>query len=165
MAQRATTGHYLGSQEFQSGQQGITLLLAPAGAVEGKAMVQETGPPLANVEVWLLPCTGGRNARSGQERRGRRVSESPTFSRPVTTFGRLYPAGCRLAVMPDYGLATVTAGQTTRDVRIRATAGVLVEVSVVSTNDLKPLANVAVSSGRLTAFTAKRQSSVAHDAR
>ena len=56
-------------------------------------------------------------------------------------------------VEQDYGLVTVEAGKINRDVQIHVTKGVLVEVTVLSTNDLKPLANVAVTSGRLNAGT------------
>jgi 5-hydroxyisourate hydrolase-like protein (transthyretin family) len=130
-------------------------LLAPAGVVAGKVAVQETGQPVAGVEVWLLPSTGDGTTH-GLVKSG----ADGTFRLPD-----LQPAKYNVwAVLPDwmaktstivadYDLATVTAGETNRNVVIRTTAGVPVEIRIVSTNDLKPLTNVAVSSGRLTAYT------------
>jgi protocatechuate 3,4-dioxygenase beta subunit len=154
MAQHATTGYSLTSQ-YQSGEQDIELKLGPAGAIDGKVIVQETGRPVANVEVRLLPSDGNstshRPVRSGAdgsflitELQPAKYNVWAVLPDELTT---------NSAIMRDYDLATVTAGETNRNVVIRTTAGVLVEVSVVSTNDLKPLPNVAVSCERLTAYT------------
>ncbi|MGO8763712.1 MAG: carboxypeptidase regulatory-like domain-containing protein [Limisphaerales bacterium] len=154
LAQRAAAGHYLGSQEYQSGQQDIQLLLGPAGVIEGKVVVQETGQPVANVEVSLLPYDGQAKSHgpvwSGADGSFRFPDLQPDKYNVWAVIPGQPPD---LAIVPDYDLATVTAGQTNRDVLIRTTTGILVEVTVVSTNDLKPLANVAVSCERLTAHT------------
>ena len=155
LAQRATTGHFLASQEYQSGEQDIELMLAPAGTIDGKVIVQETGQPVANVEVWLLPSNENSTSH-GPVRSGADGSFLITELQPAKyNVWAVLPDELTMnsAIMRDYDLATVTAGETNRNVVIRTTAGVLVEVSVVSTNDLQPLPNVAVSCERLTAYT------------
>jgi ankyrin repeat protein/protocatechuate 3,4-dioxygenase beta subunit len=154
MAQRPTDGSYIGTS-FQSGQEEIELKLGPAGAIEGKVVDQDTGQPVANVEVRLLP-SDGNSTPHGPVRSGADGSFLITELQPAKyNVWAVLPDDLRTnsAIMRDYDLATVTAGETNRNVVIRTTAGVLVEVSVVSTNDLKPLSNVAVSCERLTAYT------------
>jgi uncharacterized GH25 family protein len=155
LAERPTAGHYLGSQEYQSGQQDIKLLLAPAGTIEGKAFVQETGQPVPNVEVWLLPSDGNSAAHGPVKSGADGTFRIPDLQPAKYNVWAVLPDGLMASstIVPDYDLATVAAGETNRDVVIRTTAGILVEVSVVSTNDLKPLPNVAVTSFRLTAYT------------
>jgi protocatechuate 3,4-dioxygenase beta subunit len=155
MAQHGTAGHYLGSQDFQSGDENIKLLLAPAGTIEGKVVVQETGQPVPNVEVWLLPSDGNSTAHGPVKSGADGTFRIPDLQQAKYNVWAVLPdeLTANSTIAPDYDLATVAAGETNRDVVIRTTPGVLVEVSVVSTNDLKPLPDVAVSSGRLTANT------------
>lgn len=154
MAQRGTSGHFLGSPDYRSGEQDVKLVLGPAGALEGKVVVQETGQPVANVEVCLLPTTP-EGATHGPLRTGTNGSFRFANLQPAKYGVQAIIPGTApiLAIVPDYDTVTVSAGEVTSNIVIHATGGVQVEVSVVSTNDLKPLANVAVSSGLVTAYT------------
>ncbi len=157
MAQRAVAGHYLRSDEYRSGQRNIKLLLAPAGAVVGKVVVQETGQPVENVEVSLYPTTGA-GAPHGPVKSGALGLFQIPDLQPATYHVQAIMPGkpADFIEATSYQLVTVTAGQTNRDALIRLTSGVLVEVSVVTTNDLKPLASVEVSAGRATGYTDDR---------
>jgi protocatechuate 3,4-dioxygenase beta subunit len=154
-AQRATANESIGSQNFLSGQQNIILKLGLAGAIEGKVVVQETGRPVRDVEVWLLASTGAGGTHGPVKSSSDGSFRIPDLQPASYNVWAVVP-GQPLpdwTPMPEYDLAAVTAGKTNRDVLIHVTPGVLVEVKVVSTNVLEPLANVAVSSGRLTAYT------------
>ena len=154
-AQRATANESIGSQNFLSGQQNIILKLGLAGAIEGKVVVQETGRPVRDVEVWLLASTGAGGTHGPVKSSSDGSFRIPDLQPASYNVWAVVP-GQPLpdwTPMPEYDLAAVTAGKTNRDVLIHVTPGVLVEVKVVSTNALEPLANVAVSSGRLTAYT------------
>lgn len=155
LSQRPTDGTFIGAVDYQSGQREIRLKLGPAGSIEGKVSVQETSKPVAGAEIRLLASTGAGGTHgpvlSGADGTFRITGLEPAaYNVWATMPGKPVP---EWAVVPEYGLVTVAAGETVRDVQIHATAGVMVEVTVVSTNDLQPLANVAVSTGRLTAYT------------
>jgi protocatechuate 3,4-dioxygenase beta subunit len=154
-AQYPIGNSYVGLRDFRSGQKDIELLLGPAGSVEGKAMVQETGQPLAGVEVWLQSTTGisasSPPVQSGADGVFRIPDLRPdSYNLMAIVPGRPVPDW---AVEWTAGPVTVAANTTTGGVLIRASKGVLVEVSVVATNNPKPVANAEVSSGRSIAYT------------
>ncbi len=158
MAQSPIGNGGLGARDFHSGRENIELRLGPSGALTGKVAVEQTGQPVAGVSVWLLPSTEA----------GTTHGPAVTDGGGVFRFADLQPAAYNVwsvipghpvpdwTVVPEFGLATITAGKTTADFPVHVTAGVLVEVTVVSTNDLAPLPNVTVSSGRLSVVTDAR---------
>ena len=145
----------LGWQQARSGETNVQLLLGPAGVVEGKVVIQETGQPLAGVSVWLQSKTF-ENALTEPVQSG----ADGTFHIPDVRPDPYYV----LAAMSDPGAdrvvenayektVAVRAGETVSNAVIQASAGALVEVTVVNTNTSEPLTNVAVKGGQSTAYT------------
>jgi protocatechuate 3,4-dioxygenase beta subunit len=157
-AQRLVGDGFVRLLENQSGEEDIELMVGPAGAVEGKVVVAETGQPLAGVKVKLEPTTSGlynSEFRETIESGGDGVFHIPdvqpgTYSVMASIPGRPVPDW---VVLPENIQVTVVAGETAHDVAVNATQGALAQVSVVMTNEARLLADVAVSSGRSTAYT------------
>ena len=150
MAQQKKNGIW----NFRSGQKDIELVLSPAGNIEGKVVVEETGRPLAGVKIQIMSTTGNGRlpepAVSGSDGTFRIPDVEPAVYNIMPTV---------LGSSPDWvpanvsQLVTVRAGETSGDVLIQVSKGALVQVTVVATNSLEPLADVAVSAGRSTVYT------------
>jgi protocatechuate 3,4-dioxygenase beta subunit len=155
------SGEYAMTREHQSGDDDIQLRVAPAGAVEGKVTVEDTGQPLAGIKIKL---EGSKSGLYGSEYRDTIESaEDGSFRIPDVQPGEynvraIFPG----QPVPDWvlstaklqnGQVTVVAGETTRGLEIQASKGAIVQVSVVMTNDLSPVVGVPVSAAGSTAYT------------
>ncbi len=142
-----------GMWDFHSGQKDIELVLGPAGNIEGKVVVQETGRPLAGVKIQIMSTSGeGRltePAVSGSDGTFRIPDVEPAVYNIMPTV----PGSPPDWVPGDVELVTVRAGNTPGNVLIQVSKGALVQVTVVATNSLEPLADAAISSGRSTVYT------------
>jgi protocatechuate 3,4-dioxygenase beta subunit len=143
-----------GIWNFRSGQKDIELVLGPEGNIEGKVVVEETGRPLAGVKIQIMSTTGNGRltepAVSGSDGTFRIPDVEPAVYNIMPTV----PGSPPDWVPPDVSqLVTVRAGKTPGNVLIQVSKGALVKVTVVATNSLEPLADVAVSSGRSTVYT------------
>ena len=143
--------------DAQAGDEHIQLVVGPAGAIAGQVVEEATGRPLAGVMVRL----DGRGANiHGAEYRAPVISGSNgEFFAPDLQPGT-YSAGASIPrplqsdwVAPDAHEIDVVAGTTTTNVLIHVTHGAAVDVTVVVTNTLKPLAGVIVASGQTTRLT------------
>jgi len=143
-----------GMWNFRSGQKDIELVLGPAGNIDGKVVVEETGRPLAGVKIQIMSTTGS----------GRLTEPAVSGSDGTFLIPDVEPAVYNIMPTvpgspPDWvpanvsQLVTVRAGETPGNVLIQVSKGALVQVTVVDTNSLEPLADVAVSSGRSTVYT------------
>jgi protocatechuate 3,4-dioxygenase beta subunit len=143
-----------GMRNFRSGQKDIELVLGPAGNIEGKVVVEETGRPLAGVIIRIMSTTGGGRmtepAVSGSDGTFRVPDVAPAVYNIMPTVPGLPPDWVPNDVSQ---LVTVRAGKPPGNVLIQVSKGALVQVTVVVTNSLEPLADVAVSSGRSTVYT------------
>ncbi len=138
-----------GMRDFHSGQNNIELVLGPAGNIEGKVVVEETGLPLAGARIQIMSTTGSGRlpepAVSGSDGTFRIPDVEPAVYNIMPTVPGSPPDW-----VPDNvsQLVTVRAGKAPGNVLIQVTKGTLAKVTVVATNSLEPLADVAVSSGR-----------------
>jgi protocatechuate 3,4-dioxygenase beta subunit len=143
-----------GMWDFHSGQKDIELVLGPAGNIEGKVIVEETGRPLAGVKIQIMSTTGsGRLTEpvvSGSDGTFRIPDVEPAVYNIMPTVSGSVPDWVPADVSQ---LVTVRAGKTPGNVLIQVSKGALVQVTVVATNSLEPLADVAVSVGRSTVYT------------
>ena len=136
----------------RAGQQDIRLVAESSGSIEGKVVVQETGQPLPGMGLWLKTDEGA----PGFDNPANAWLE-PTESAADGTFrfGDLAPGRYRIG--PTYGTnpvpewvaeaesVVVQSGQTNRDLVISASRGGLLEVSVLSKHDRKPVADACVN--------------------
>jgi protocatechuate 3,4-dioxygenase beta subunit len=154
-AQHPIGNTYLGARDFQSGQTNIELLLGSAGAVVGKVTGRETGEPLAGVKLSLLSTTGGSESLEPVQSAADGTFRVPDLLPDSYNIMATVPNEMRDWVMSvnNSGPVTVTAGETTSNVVIQVSQGALVEVTVVVTNELTPVANAVVSAGQSTAYT------------
>jgi len=152
-AQRTPPGNSLSWLRYQSGQQNIKLFVGPAGTVEGKVVEKETGRPVAGAELSLVNTNTyaavNDPVKSGPDGKFRIPDLEPATYRVSAAM----PEGSPLVRATENVLVTVAAGETNRDAIVHATTGALVEVTVVSTNDMTPLPDVAVSCAGSTAYT------------
>ena len=138
-------GNSLYSLSFHSGQTNIELTLETAGSVEGKVLDQQSGQPVAGVNVQFR----GYN-RSG-------VSSSSTtgadglFRVTEVAPGTNYPQVSFTGSLSDIWInvwtnspVTAVAGKTVSNACVYVAKSVVAEVTVLSTNDLKPIANASV---------------------
>jgi protocatechuate 3,4-dioxygenase beta subunit len=157
-ALRPPDSQFVPAREHRSGEADIQLRVGPAGAVEGKVTVAETGQPLEGVRIKLEPAKP--SLYNSEYRETIASGEDGSFRIPDVLPG-IYNVRAVIpgqpvpdwVVLPENAQVTVTAGGTARDVAIHATKGALVEVTVVSTNDFMPLAGVPVSSDGPTVYT------------
>ncbi|MGO8836047.1 MAG: carboxypeptidase regulatory-like domain-containing protein [Limisphaerales bacterium] len=133
---------------YRAGQEDIKLSVEPAGGIEGKIFVGENNQPLPDAQLMLLP------------------DEPRSFMVEATTpvksganggfhFDRVLAGSYRIQFFPgpknDSGWVaemvpvTVTAGQTTRAVQVKAVRGALLEVTVLGQADRKPQPKVNVT--------------------
>jgi protocatechuate 3,4-dioxygenase beta subunit len=147
-----------GALAYISGQQAIKLTLNTPGSIEGKVTVEGTGAPLAGVKLRWLGASGGlagpdapEPALSGTDGAFRIADVAPGEAAIAAEF-----AG---EPVPDWVaedvLVTVAAGETMKDVQVRASKGGVVTLTVFSQNGRRPLANAYVylssSQSRLSA--------------
>lgn len=157
MAQHMLGNDFAGQGDCQPGQD-LKLVVGPAGSVEGKVIVAETGQPLGGVKIKLDNAESGVFDADYTESVESRADGTfrVTNAQPGKHFIRASIAG---GPMPDWvrvpedSQVTVVAGETARDVVVHYSKGAMVEVAVVVTNELTPVANAAVSAGGLTAST------------
>lgn len=132
----------------RTGVEDLTVTLDPAGSVEGKIQDQETGQPITGARLWLQRTGSSSSFLAARE--PARSDADGKFS-----FADMAPGSYRLYTtigtndIPDKVAeivsVSVEAGQVTRDVRVPATRGGFVEVSVVGKEDGKPLAGAGVN--------------------
>jgi protocatechuate 3,4-dioxygenase beta subunit len=146
---------------YRSGDTDIQLRVAPAGAVEGKVAVENTGQPLAGVKIKLEPSKSG--LYGSEYRETIESGEDGSFHIPdvqpgvydVRAFlrGQPVPDWVLSGAKPENNQVTVVAGETARGLEVQASKGALVQVWVVMTNDLTPVMGALVSAGGSTAYT------------
>jgi protocatechuate 3,4-dioxygenase beta subunit len=155
---RHPVGNELGGERDCLPGQDLKLVVGPAGSVEGKVIVAETGQPLGGVKIKLDSAGPGifdsaycETVESGAD---------GTFRVPDVQPGKHYVrASISGGPIPDWVLVpedsqvTVAAGETARGMVVHFSKGALVEVTVVVTNKLTPIANAAVSAGGSSANT------------
>ena len=139
---------------FRSDQKEIELVLGPAGNIEGKVVMEETDRPLAGVKIQIMSTTGSGRlpepAVSGSDGTFRIPDVEPAVYNIMPTVPGSPPDWVPANVSQ---LVTVREGKTPGNVLVQVSKGALVQVTVVATNSLEPLADVAVSSGRSTVYT------------
>ena len=164
-----TARHSFSSLDFHSGQTNIELTLETAGIVEGKVIDRRSGQPVAGVTVQFGNYSrSGRSSSSTTDTGAMTLSSimSPTklfksitsgpdglFSVTEVAPGTNYPqisfTGAQADIWTDVGTnnpVTVVAGKTVSNVCVYVIKSGVAEVSVISTNDLKPIANASVYS-------------------
>jgi len=136
----------------RAGQADIRLVVEPAGSIEGKVVGQETGQPLAAARLMLEADAPGYNrgprsgepAQSGADGTFRIADVAAGTYRIRTTFG----TNALPEWVADSVPVSVEAGQTARDVKLAATKGGFLEVTVLGKDDRKPMAQVNVHAFR-----------------
>jgi protocatechuate 3,4-dioxygenase beta subunit len=135
----------------QPGQRDVKLVLEPAGSVQGKVVEQETGQPLAGMRFFPQRTQRGSQVGSfgASDRKPAESGSDGTFQlhnlAPGTydlhgTFGTNAIPEWVAEVVP----ITVEAGQVTRDIRVSATRGGLLEAAVFGKADHRPIAGASV---------------------
>jgi hypothetical protein len=130
------------SMRCQAGQQDVKLVVEPAGSIEGKVVVQETGQPLAGARLWLQAnrpgYAGGRQpqtAQTGADGTFRLADVGPGSYVVRATFGT--------NPVPEWVAETVSVtvetGEAAKDVTVSATHGGWLEVAVLGKDDRKPV--------------------------
>lgn len=138
--------HDFESAGYRAGQQDIKLVIEPAGTIEGQ-VVGENGTPIPAVQLTLSPDSPqGFMASSPNEKSG----TNGTFHfrqvlagsyRIQAFFGTGNDSGWVAEAVP----VSVTAGQSTRGVQIKAVRGALLEVTVLNEANSKPQSKVNVT--------------------
>jgi protocatechuate 3,4-dioxygenase beta subunit len=143
-------------QGFTAGQTDIKLVIEPAGGIEGKIIAGENNQPLPAAGVILQPdeprgftMEAATPAKSGPDGVFHFDKVLAGSYRIQVFFGTNNDAGWVAEMVP----VTVTAGQTTRAVQVKAVRGVLLEVTVLGKANRKPQPKVNV-----TAFMDESQS-------
>jgi protocatechuate 3,4-dioxygenase beta subunit len=141
---------------YRAGQEDIKLTVEPAGGIEGKIFVGENNQPLPAVHLMLQPdaprsfmVEGMTPVKSGTNGVFLFDKVLAGSYRIQVLFGPKNDAGWVAEMVP----VTVTAGQTTRAVQVKAVRGALLEVTVLGKADRKPQPKVNV-----TAFMDESQS-------
>lgn len=131
-----------------AGQEDIKLVTDPAGSVEGKVVVRDSGAPLPGVRVQLRPSNnqGWLSSAPDAVQSGAdgsfRIQGVAAGSYQVV--GSFTNEPTPLWVSENVPVA-VASGKTTRDVKVPAFKGGTVEVSVVGKNDKKGMSGMNVS--------------------
>lgn len=132
---------------YRAGDENVKLVLEPAGVIEGRAVVGETGQPVAGAVLWLvedapvlLSTPPLRSARSGHDG-AFQITDVPSGSyRILARFGT-GPVGDWVA---DSVRVKIEPGQTNRDVKVVAIRGGILEVTVLDKTNRKPIPRVPV---------------------
>jgi protocatechuate 3,4-dioxygenase beta subunit len=149
---RHTIGSEFGGERDCQPSQEIKLVVGPAGSVEGKVLVAETDQPLAGVKIQMDQFGAGvfgsdyYEAVETQADGTFRVSDVQPGKHCIRASIAGGPVPDWVFVPEESQLFTVTAGETVSNVVIHFSKGALVEVTVVVTNELTPVANAAVTS-------------------
>jgi protocatechuate 3,4-dioxygenase beta subunit len=135
---------------YRAGQKDIQLIMEPAGSIEGKIVCgTNQTPPSARISLQ----SGERGTWMGTGIKPVRSTAANTFRFDnladgsyilQAKFGTNGSSGWVAETVP----VTVTSGQVTRDVKVMAQRGALLEVSVLSENNRKPQAKMNVSAYR-----------------
>jgi protocatechuate 3,4-dioxygenase beta subunit len=143
--QPARPYRYPTSLSFQAGESNIVLTLKPAGAIEGRVVQADTGAPVADSRVFVVEAGFGGDTRP----------PSPTDSDGIFHLTDLSAGEYRLRTVvgtnqfPDWvcetTTATVEAGATNREVKITASRGGVLEVTVRDQSSDRPLKDASVS--------------------
>jgi protocatechuate 3,4-dioxygenase beta subunit len=137
-----------GTLPYASGQQDIKLTLEAAGNIEGKVTAEGTGRAMAGVTLRVNASGGGF---SGTDLRETVLSGADgSFRLTDLPTGRLsvaatFPGEPMAEWVAENVAVTVTAGETTKDVKVLATKGGVAAITVLSRNGRKPLAGASVS--------------------
>jgi protocatechuate 3,4-dioxygenase beta subunit len=138
------------SLPWRSGQTNIQLVMDPAGVIEGRIVVPEGNQPPPAARLTLVPDDRFRFAVQENETAQAgadgsfRLGEVPAGSyRVQAAFGTNAVADWVADPVP----VSVKAGQIVREVRVTASRGGLLEVTVLGENDRQPVPNA-----RVTAF-------------
>jgi protocatechuate 3,4-dioxygenase beta subunit len=133
---------------YRAGQEDIKLAVEPAGGIEGKIVAGENNQPLPAAQLMLQP-----DAPRGFMVEGMTPVKSGTNG--VFHFDKVLAGSYRIQFFSgpknDSGWVaemvpvTVTAGQTTRAVQVKAVRGALLEVTVLGQADRKPQPKVNVT--------------------
>ena len=136
---------------YRAGQADIKLVIEPAGGIEGKIVGGENNQPLSAAQIMLPPdeprsfmVEGMTPAKSGADGVFHFDKVLAGSYRIQVMFGTNNDAGWVAEMVP----VSVTAGQTTRDVQVKAVRGALLEVSVLGQADRKPQPKVNVTAFR-----------------
>ncbi len=136
------------TMRYQPGQQDVKLVVEPGSSIEGKVVAQETGQALAGVRLWAEGRSPGNLSPWNRE---------PGQSGVDGTFRLADLAAGSYQIRATFGTnqlpewvaetvsATVESGQTASDVKITATRGGLLEVSVLGKVDQQPIAGAGIS--------------------
>ena len=132
---------------FQAGQEDIQLVVEPAGSIEGKVVVEETGQPLPDARFSLQFNRPGYGtvpendpARSAADGTFRVSDVVPGSYLLRATFG----AGTVPDWVADTVPVTVEAGKTTGDVKVSAVKGGFLKVAALAKRGWTPLENASI---------------------
>jgi protocatechuate 3,4-dioxygenase beta subunit len=150
---RPISRRYMGPDTlFHPGEEDIKLVVEPAGSIEGKVLVQETGKPLAGARFSLTHNQPGYSGAQPLE--SVRSGADGSFVVPDITPGNyMLQATLGTNAVPEWVAepvaVTVEASKTTRDVQIGAVAGGFLKVVVLGKEDMSFVsqANVQISKG------------------
>ena len=125
-----------------AGQPDLKLTPGRAANIEGRVLVAGTGQPVPGVKLrWVVTNDLREPVLSGADGAFRLAGLAP--GRAVIT--AIFPGEPVADWVAEDVLVTVAPGETRKDVLVRALRGGVAETTVLSRNDRKPLANVAVS--------------------
>jgi len=137
-----------GTLAWASGQQNIKLTLEAAASIEGKVTAGETGQPLSGVKLRWAPMTGGFGGLnllapivSGADGAFRMV-DLPSGRLMITA---VFPGEPVADWVAENVTVTVAAGETNKDVAVRAVRGGVAAITVLSQNGRQPLASARVT--------------------
>ena len=142
------------SSGYRAGQMDISLVVEPAGIIEGKINGGDTQQPLPIARLILGPAGGNyvNNLLASAHKPVKSGADGAFRFEDVAAGSYFIQANFGTNALSDWVaepvLVSVDSGQTTRDVEVMAARGALLEVSVVGENDGKPVAQVNVNAYR-----------------
>ena len=140
-----------GSMPWQAGQEDIRLVVEPAGSIEGRIVAEEAAQPPPIARLFLQPDGPGFSGLASQE--PAESAADGTFRIQDVAAGAYHiRAVFGTDALPDWVAEPVAveveSGQVAGGVKIPATRGGVVEVSVLTIDDRKPLRAATVGSYR-----------------
>lgn len=137
----------LNALPWRAGQEDVKLVVEPAGGIEGKIVVQDSNQPPPVARLTLQQDQPGYFPRLGEPVQS--GADGAFHISDLTAGSYRIQAVFGTNAVPDWVAAPVTvsveSGQTTRDVRLAAARGGLLEVAVLGQNDRKPLPQFMVN--------------------